>query len=71
MIDLHTLTEKDVGRWVEYQCIGKTERGRIHSWNRHFVFVVYHAGDNWDLYWQYTGEATKPMDLIFVDEIPG
>ena len=33
VLDINELTEKDVGRWVIYQGIGKKEPGRIKAWN--------------------------------------
>ena len=70
---ISNLTQRDVGRWVEYHSFGKQERGRIKSWNDKWVFVVYNCDQNWDRYQDYTGCATDPEDLVFsqlLDETP-
>ena len=73
MIHLEDLTEKDVGRYViytdEHPFEGK-ERGRIKSWNDKFIFVVYKCDDDWDNFKNYTGAATYPGNLKFVDPEP-
>lgn len=66
MIDIKKLSKNDRGKWVEY--ITKNERGRIKSWNDTFIFVVYHCDNRWSNYQEYTGCATRPDDLNFVQE---
>ncbi len=63
------LGENDIGRWVEYRSKGgdKVEQGRIKSWNDERVFVVYQCGGDWDNFAKYTGVATDPADLRFID----
>lgn len=61
MVDLKELTDEDIGQWVEYWP-GK-EKGRIKSWNNSFVFVVYHCGDDWENFQNYTAAATHPKAL--------
>lgn len=57
-IAIHTLTENDKGRMVEYIIEGhSTEEGVISSWNENFVFVRY-KGD-------MGSKATRPEDLSF------
>jgi len=66
MIEIESLKESDVGRWVEYcPAFGKRQKGRIKSWNNKFVFVVYHCDDNWNDYQNYTAAATLPDALSF------
>jgi len=59
------LTEADIGRWVEYWPTG--EKGRIKSWNKHFIFVVYRCSNNWDDYQNYTAASTHPKALKFIE----
>lgn len=66
MINLKSLTKKDIGRWVIYDDgIGNVERGRLKSWNDHFIFVVYKCNHDWDNFTDYTGNATFPDDISF------
>lgn len=68
MIDLVKLTKGDVGRWVEYTPgHGAKERGRLKSWNEKFIFVVYKCDNEWKRFKDYTGAATWPKDLRFVE----
>ena len=68
MIDLAELKDEDIGRWVEYTAPhGATERGRLKSWNSHFIFVVYKCGGEWTRFKNFTGAATKPDDLRFIE----
>lgn len=63
------LTENDIGRWVEYHGhAGERERGRIKSWNNCFIFVVYKCNHEWDRFQDFTGVATLPRELIFIDD---
>lgn len=69
MVDILLLTKKDVGRWVEYNGAGgEIETGRIKSWGKEFIFVVYHCNNEWDRFQDFTGQATKPKDLNFLKE---
>jgi hypothetical protein len=69
MIYISLLTPEDVGRYVIYKDgTGKKEQGRIKSWKDPFVFVVYKCNGEWDRFKEFTGEATRPEDLIFVGE---
>lgn len=62
------LTAYDVGRWVEYHGhAGERESGRIKSWNSCFIFVVYKCNHEWSRFQSYTGVATLPRELIFID----
>lgn len=65
-INIKELTENDVGRWVQYQAVGKRETGRIKSWNEKWIFVVYKCNEKWDNFKDYTAAATSPEDLIFI-----
>ena len=71
MIHLHDLTHTDIGRWVVRASVGSRyitlEQGRIKGWNQQFVFVVYKCDGHWDRYWEYTGAATNPEELEFVE----
>ena len=72
MIDIATLRKEDIGRWVLYAAPhGANEKGRIKSWNAHFIFVVYKCAGEWDHFQAYTGAATDPKDLRFttIEEI--
>jgi hypothetical protein len=65
-VAIENLTVRDIGRWVRYvPSAGKSEFGRIKSWNDKFVFVVYNCAGNWDAFTDYTAAATKPEDLEF------
>lgn len=65
MIDINSLTDKDVGKWVIYNSFDKKETGRIKSWNDKWIFVVYNCANEWNNYKNYTGCATDPKDLEF------
>ena len=66
MININKLTEEDVGRYVYYyNSVGNKEPGRIKSWNRNWIFIVYNCGDEWENFEDYTAAATKPSDLEF------
>lgn len=64
---LDELKYTDVGRTVQYEDNGKREVGKIKVWNKTVIFVVYACNNDWDHYFDYTGQATKPEDLKFVD----
>ena len=69
MIDIAKLSGKDVGRAVVYQAPhGDREIGRIKSWNDKFVFVVYKCDSQWGRFQDFTGCATDPNDLNFIEE---
>lgn len=71
MIDLSTLTDRDLDRKVIYHSSGgdKTERGIISSWNDKYIFVKYERtgyllrGE--EPRYQATAAATDPKDLTF------
>lgn len=65
MIDIKSITQKDIGRWVIYRDSfdGKSEKGRIKSYNSKYIFVVYKYAGEWDRFKAYTGCATSPEDL--------
>ena len=63
MINIATLTESDVGKWVVYRGMGgELDHGRIKSWNDEWIYVVYRC-DNWQEFRSRTGVATSPNDL--------
>lgn len=65
MINIKSLTEDDVGKWVKYTDFSKTEIGKIKSWNDKFIFVVYSCNHDWNNFKNYTAAATSPEDLVF------
>ena len=68
-IDIPKLTDADKGRWVLYVGLaGERDKGRIKSWNDKFIFVVYKCDGNWDIYENYTAQATHPGQLCFLPE---
>ena len=68
MININSLTEKDVGKWVIFsRCDGKKELGKVKSWNDTYIFVVYKCADEWERFEAYTGAATNPEDLTFCE----
>lgn len=68
MIDITTLFKEDIGRWVVYKpSFGDPEKGRIKSWNDKFIFVVYKCDSQWDRFQDFTGCATNPEDLKFIE----
>lgn len=68
MINIKELKPEDNGRWVEYTGgAGEQERGRIKSWNDQYVFVVYKCNGEWERFREFTGQATSPGDLKFLD----
>lgn len=68
MIDIATLRKEDKGRWVEYRGTGgEVERGRLKGWNNHYIFVVYKCNGEWERFMNFTGAATDPQQLSFVD----
>jgi hypothetical protein len=68
-IDITTLDKSDIGKWVKYKTLTKSESGRIKSWNDKFIFVVYQCGSDWSNLRNYTAVATPPEDLSFIDDI--
>ena len=69
MILLSSLVISDIGRWVEYQpSHGPSEKGRIKAFNAKWIFVVYKCANDWERYKEYTGAATRPEDLNFIEE---
>ena len=68
MIDIKKLTKDDIGKWVVYTPIaGVAECGRIKSWNKEFIFVVYKCNKEWGRFKDFTGQATDPEDLSYLD----
>lgn len=67
MININNLVNNDIGAWVEYSDGFKFEKGKIKSWNDKYIFVVYKCAGEWDRYKEYTGCATKPEDLNFIN----
>lgn len=66
MINLNTLTDNDIGRWVTYKRdFGDPERGRLKSWNHKYIFVVFNCADEWDNFMDYTGASVDPEYLNF------
>ena len=65
MIDMQTLTQDHIGKWVIYNDgFREPEKGRIKSWNERFIFVVYERpGRDMNLFEHYTAVATNPEDL--------
>ena len=55
----------EIGQNVTYTSVDKVERGIVKSLSdaRH-VFVVYHCGDNWNIYFDYTAARTRISDLV-------
>jgi hypothetical protein len=68
MIDIKKLTNNDVGKWVVYNPGYTKEIGKIKSWNDKFIFVVYNCANDWDNFMYYTGAATFPKDLFFINK---
>ncbi len=68
-IRIQELTESDVGRWVKYcpRHYPVAEVGRIKSWNKTWIFVVYNCDNDWDNFENYTGAATSPEELVFIE----
>ncbi len=61
MIELSSLTEKDIGRHVIYHrewC--EREVGTLSSWNHKYIFVKFKGP---------TGEACEPEDISFENEV--
>jgi hypothetical protein len=67
MINIDSLTEDDVGRWVTYRKGPRVNRGRIRDWSDRVVYVVYWAGygEHWDQFKDYYACATPPEDVEF------
>ncbi|KPK42094.1 MAG: hypothetical protein AMJ65_08215 [Phycisphaerae bacterium SG8_4] len=63
------LEPEHIGRWVEYSSLlpGSEQQGRIKGFNKQWVFVVYKCDNNWDRFEDYTGCATDPKDLRFLE----
>ena len=67
MIKIETLTKDDIGRWVEYDSgHSKKEKGRIKSWNKNWIFVVYNCDDQWERFTEFTAAATDSRMLTFM-----
>ena len=67
MIDIAQLTLKDIGRWVWYTPgHGDKEKGKLKSWNSHFIVVVYKCAGEWERFRDFTGQSTNAGDLEFI-----
>ena len=69
MINSKILTEKDIGRWVEYKSVFDPicEIGRIKSWEGNLIFVVYKCNNDWENFMNYTGCGTHCASLKFIE----
>ena len=64
MIQIQDLKPEDVGRWVTYNKDPfEKHKGRIKTWNKEFIFVVYKCQGEWDRFLDYGAMATSPEDL--------
>ena len=68
MIDIFSLKQSDIGRWVKFKNYKCEELGRIKSHNSYNVFVVFNCDNNWENYADYTAESVHPSRLEFVEE---
>lgn len=72
MIEISKLTDKDIGRWVEYRRNYPErvhiETGKIKSWNDTYIFVVYKCNGEWHRFKDFTGVSTNPEDLFFTEK---
>lgn len=59
-------SESDIGSWAVYHSYGKPEIGRISSIGEKHIYIVFNCGGNWGVFQNYTGQATKPEDIIAV-----
>lgn len=67
MIDPKTLTKDDIGKWVIYHSFNGNEIGRIKSYKGNLIYVVYHCGQNWGNFTNYTSAATHCKSLDFTE----
>lgn len=66
MIKISELKNQDIGRWVIYCGFSnEKDRGKIKSWNKNYIFVVYNCDKNWHRFQDYTAAATEPFYLTF------
>jgi hypothetical protein len=65
---LNTLTKNDIGRPVMYRDGDVSKLGLIKRWNDSFIFVVFNAGDNWDNFKDYTGQACSPEYVNIINK---
>ena len=69
MIDITKLSTADIGRWVTYSvCRSHCDYGRIKSWNKQFVYVVFRCGNDWDNFADYAAAPTLAEHLEFEEE---
>ena len=68
MINIHSLTLADIGKWVVYTRSGTNhkELGRIKSMTNETIFVVYNCGREWERFQDFTAASTNPRDLQWV-----
>lgn len=64
-VDINKLTEKDIGRWVEYR--PTHEIGKIKSFTGNYVFVVYKCNNEWDRFQDFTAMCTLAGYLEFIE----
>ena len=71
MIDITKLTEEDKGRRIRYTSKGgdKVEIGRLKSWNDKYIFGVYNSASDDPEWEKFTGAATDPADLEWVERV--
>lgn len=68
MINIANLKTEHIGRFVRYSGVaGEREDGRLKSWNDRFIFVVYKCNNEWHRFQEFTGVATNPENLEFID----
>jgi hypothetical protein len=67
MIDITSLIDGDMGRWVVYRKGPRVNRGRIRGWSDRVIYVVFWAGsgERWHQFKDYYACATSPEDLEF------
>lgn len=54
--------EFQVGMKVTY--LPKNEKGIVKKLDGEYAFVVYHCGEDWERYYDYTAARTEQSDLI-------
>ena len=68
MIEISKLTKDDIGKWVLFTPKydkSNGELGKIKSWNRTFIYVVYNCAYDWNNFKNYTSIPTDPDMLVF------
>jgi hypothetical protein len=67
VINISTLSKKDIGRWVLYKTDYEKEIGRVKDYNDKYIFVVYKCNNEWNNFFNYTGCATDPTYLEIIE----